>query len=180
MQESEQESHITENVKVTPKIQTAKTTEQPEIKPKVVISDTEKSVQISSETLKSDHTKKEKRVEVNFKGEDNSLQRSTKETKQEENKFSVLETRSAKTTVEQAKASTQKEHIEKLVPATQTEVIEKSTNNTEVVKNGERDGKAQTLLTGVKQVENFHVAIEVNVDVDDMSRKYSGLSSSRG
>lgn len=60
--------------------------------------------------------------------------------------------------------------------------VEQSSRLTKVVQNGGSVGEsaATTVLTGVKQVENFYVGVEVNVDVEDMSRKYSGLSSSRG
>lgn len=170
LKELEQASHTTKDAKVSSKIETAKSTQQLDIKSEVVITETKKAVEISSETFKSDETNKEKRVEINLVRED----------KQKEKESAVLETQSAKTTLQQANNSTQKETTEKFVAQAQTDIIEESSNSTEVVRNGVSVEKAPSLLTGVREVENFHVAVEVNVDVDDMSRKYSGLSSSRG
>lgn len=146
----------------------------------MVIGETNKVVEISSETFKSDEPKKEKRVEINLIREDNSLHRINEEIKQKEKESAVLETQSGKTTQQQANNLTQKETTERFVAQAQADIIEKSSNGTEVVSNGVSVEKATSLLTGVREVENFHVAVEVNVDVDDMSRKYSGISSSRG
>lgn len=57
---------------------------------------------------------------------------------------------------------------------------QESSHPTDLVQNGEVHKTQTAVLTGIRQVENFHVGVEVNVDVDDMSRRYSGLSSSKG
>lgn len=52
----------------------------------------------------------------------------------------------------------------------------KSVGSAEVVQ--VRDSAQASALTATRQVENFNVAVEVNVE--DMSRRYTGLGSSRG
>lgn len=122
-----------------------------------------------------------KEIERSFKAESGS-DHSTAQIKLEETESAYQETGTATEVVQKSGKKEINEElvlVQKPVSVLETETIDKNFNSCKVVKNGNIE-KPSTVLTGVKQVENYCVAVEVNVDVDDMSRKYSGLSSSRG
>lgn len=139
--------------------------------PEVIIKEPEEEL-IKPEEPKQTLAKSDKKVKVEV----------------EQSKPVQAQQRTAKTTEEQlatdSRASNKQVEILTKQPVSiqQVSTVEQSSRLTEVVQNGGSVGEptATTVLTGVKQVENFYVGVEVNVDVEDMSRKYSGLSSSRG
>lgn len=141
----------TKTAEVTSNVQATKTAEKVITSPKLASNQTENTIKVASETINTD-----------------------------KEKILIEETKGEKASVHQTKESTQQDTIKEFISATKTEIIEKRLNSIENVQETEGVEKSAALLTGVKQVENFHVAVEVNVDVDDMSRRYSGLSSSRG
>lgn len=173
---------VTEGITLTNKQQIIEEEKQLTTKQTVSVSQQEKVLRVSSEVGKTEESKKESCIGSSVERKDGSLQfaTSSEQIKQESKEFTQLKENTGNTKVQQIESVPQKKATEQIVPATQTEIIEKNCHSTEIIKNGDRTENSPTVLTSVKQVENFHVAVEVNVDVDDMSRKYSGLSSSRG